>query len=288
MSQRKFKKGCVQYPFQTFGCAGGGVGLGMAADWAKAHPDQTALVLCVEFSSLGFRGDKVGGISWFINSCLFGDGVAACVIKGADVQSTNQPKHLSASILMQKQFTAPNSESAMFYTYDKSGYNFIVDPTIIKTVAGAVPKFAEELASESFGCKAKNLQHVAVHPGGTRIVQGVFGGLGLSGSKSEGHVFDALRVGGNRASVTVLDILARMWDDAAPGDMGVAIGMGVGFVIAGVSFRFNAPLAMDTTLPAEGEMAVRDLCLTRRCSRRLSRRTLIKQLVARSDPWRML
>jgi len=248
MSERDFPYDCQHFPFQTYGCAGGGVCLGLASDWVKAHPEKNALVLCIELSSLGFRQHKQG-MSWFINSSLFGDAAAACVIQGAktvlrgSVAGEAPSTQLTARIMAQKQHTVKRSEAAMYYEYDSMGYNFRVDPTIIKQVVSGVSEFIEGFVSESFGnTKACDLEHVCIHPGGAKIVSGIYGGLGLNGTTSESHCYGALAEGGNRSSVTVLDILSRTWDHASGGEQGIVIGMGVGFIMGGIAMRFESPV----------------------------------------------
>ena len=54
------------------GCAGGGFALDIARTHLLAHPTHNVLVLCLELCSLGFRPHR-NGMSWFLNSALFGD-----------------------------------------------------------------------------------------------------------------------------------------------------------------------------------------------------------------------
>src|SRR6202790_5743179 len=67
-------------PIAQLGCAGGAGGLARAADWARAHPGQRALVVAVELPSLTFRpGDH--SLDNLLSALVFGDGAGAVVLE---------------------------------------------------------------------------------------------------------------------------------------------------------------------------------------------------------------
>ena len=70
-------------PVFGLGCAAGAVGITRAADYVRAFPDQTALVLSVELCSLTLQRKDLS-IPNIIASGLFGDAAAAVLVVGAE------------------------------------------------------------------------------------------------------------------------------------------------------------------------------------------------------------
>jgi len=71
-------------PIWGLGCAGGVAGLSHAHHYALAHPESITVLVAVELCSLTFHfGDR--SKSNLVASALFGDGAAAAVVGGAQI-----------------------------------------------------------------------------------------------------------------------------------------------------------------------------------------------------------
>ena len=73
-------------PVWGLGCAGGAVGLSRAYEFAKAFPESRVLLVTLELCSLTFQRHDLSK-SNLIATSLFGDGAAAVLVYGDDVDS---------------------------------------------------------------------------------------------------------------------------------------------------------------------------------------------------------
>src|SRR6266851_3046052 len=71
-------------PIFGLGCVAGAAGIARAADYVRAFPDQSAVLLAVELCSLTVQQDDLS-IANLISAGLFGDGAAAVIVSGAKV-----------------------------------------------------------------------------------------------------------------------------------------------------------------------------------------------------------
>ena len=250
MSSMVFAKDCSQVPVTSMGCAGGGFALDVTRTHLLAHPTHNVLVLCLELCSLGFRPHR-NGMSWFLNSALFGDAVGAFVVRGADAHQnlTFLPK-TTLQLVHSKQRLVPATTGASFFKYDEWGYDFITTQKLCDVCRENVPDFTRDLSYEAFGKEPKDLFLTVVHPGGTRMVCEVGGALELEGSRSNTLATNCMADGGNIASVSVIDMIAKCWDKLGEGDQIVVVGMGPGFVMCGAALQ--APLYGKDLMTADG------------------------------------
>src|ERR1700681_4891287 len=71
-----FRPNVRRMPFTELGCAAGAMGLARAADFLKAFPDKTVLIVSVELATLTFQWGDLSQAN-LIACVLFGDGAAA-------------------------------------------------------------------------------------------------------------------------------------------------------------------------------------------------------------------
>jgi len=83
-------------PIFGLGCVAGAAGLSRAADYVRAYPAQTALLVSVEICSLTIQRDDLS-IANLISSGLFGDGAAAVIVAGAGARP-ERPAHYRDAI----------------------------------------------------------------------------------------------------------------------------------------------------------------------------------------------
>merc|ERR1719420_1336782 len=221
MNALEFKKDCVNMPCLSMGCAGGGYALRMARDYLTSHPDQAAIIINCELCSLGFRPHKKG-MSWFLNTSLFGDAVAATVVRGSAFCGG---KGNGMQIVLGKQRQVRNTTDVSFFTYDEWGYHFITTQALCEVAEGNCPQFAKDLAQEAFGKQPKEIALNMIHPGGARMIQDIGGKLGLKDTLSAKLAWRSMNKLGNVASATVTDMIAMAWEELRTGDEAIVIGM---------------------------------------------------------------
>jgi len=205
----------------------------MARDWLTSHPGEAAIIINCELCSLGFRPHKKG-MSWFLNTSLFGDAVAASVVRGPAFVGG---KGDGMQIVLGKQRQVRNTTDVSFFTYDEWGYHFITTQALCEVAEGNAPQFARDLTQEAFGKQPKDIALNMIHPGGARMIQDIGGKLGLKDTLSAKLAWRSMNKLGNVASATVTDMIAMAWDELHTGDQAIVIGMGPGFVLDGVCLR---------------------------------------------------
>jgi len=215
----------ARLPVTEAGCAGGVVGLARACDYLVAHPDEVALLLAVEFSSLTFqRWDR--SATNVVSTALFGDGGAAAVLVG--------PRHpLAPQALLRVRETGshffPGSTHLMGFRLRNTGLQIILDRALAGFVRREVRAAIDRFLARA-GCRLQDLSAWALHPGGRRIVEAMVEQLGLR-PEDLAPTEAVLREHGNMSSVTVLFVLDELLRRArpAPGSLGLLGAFGPGF-----------------------------------------------------------
>ncbi len=187
------------------GCYAAVHGLKMADAIAKAEPGAKVLVVCTELCSLHFQ--KAYSMDSAAASLLFADGsAAALVVSDAAPGAGLQLDGFYAEVL-------PAGKKDMAWALSSTGF--------VMTLTGYVPDLVgrdlgplKERALQEAGIKHENIRYWAIHPGGKRILHTVEKGLDLS-SEDLACSYKVLREKGNMSSVTILAVLAEMWEDMA-------------------------------------------------------------------------
>merc|ERR1719235_2823501 len=177
-------------------------------------------------------------MSWFLNSALFGDAVAAAVVRGG-ASRCPAPRHTRGfAITHSKQQLVPNTMHVSYFKYSEWGYDFVTTEELCTTVRNHCPGFATDLCEEAFGKKQpKDIALTVIHPGGAKMIQDASSALGLTGTWSHHAALASMADGGNLASSTIIDMVAEAWGKLKSGDEVVAMGMGPGFVMDGVAMK---------------------------------------------------
>ena len=213
-------------PITQAGCAGGVVGLARAADHLAAHPDRSALVLALEFSTLTFqRWDR--SATNVVSAAIFGDGGAAAVLVG--------PRHPRAADGLLRLGDAesrffPGTTHLMGFELRNPGLQIILDrdlaPFLRREMVPAVEGF---LAPR--GLHRRDIRRWVLHPGGRRIIEVMAERLALA-PEDLAPTETVLAEHGNMSSVTVLfvldEILRRYRPEAGARGLLGAFGPGFG------------------------------------------------------------
>lgn len=237
----------LRVPIWGRGCAGGAVGLGVAADLARSRaamaagggeakrPDKTLLVVAESCSLTFVRSDQ--SKANFLSTALFADGAAAAVVGPAP-----DPDHPAAELLDSYSVTWPNTQDVMGFTLIDEGLKVDLSPRAPAVVRRKVPAVMDA-ACARLGLAPEDLVHLAVHPGGPKILESFERALGI-GPERLALSREVLAEYGNMSSATVLFILKRLLETAepaggAPGRRpGAAAAMGPGFSAELVMFGY--------------------------------------------------
>lgn len=207
-------------PIFGLGCVGGAAGIARAADYLRAFPRETALVLSVELCSLTLqRGDA--SMANVIASGLFGDGAAAVVLRGAEVAARG-PR-----VLATRSVFYPNTEHVMGWEVGDGGFRVVLSAEVPAMAAGLRPDVEKFLAEH--GLALGDIDTFVCHPGGPKVLEAIEHALSLPAGALQ-RSWDHLARVGNLSSASVLFVLGdALSEEHAPGTLGLLLAMGPGF-----------------------------------------------------------
>ncbi|KAK3935186.1 alpha-pyrone synthesis polyketide synthase-like Pks18 [Diplogelasinospora grovesii] len=226
------------------GCAAAMNGLRTASDFACAHPESKALVVCVELSSVNgvFKPD----INDVVISSLFGDGCAAIVVGSThsasqqQQQQQQQPTLAPGKIIIRKCFSklVRGTEEGIILGVNADGITCELSPKLPNYInAGVGPVLDEILAAN--GLTKADIDLWAIHPGGPKIIEESLKSLQLP-DEVAAISWEMLSRYGNMLSVSLPFVLKRMAAEAKekrPVSTGVAFSFGPGITVEGILFE---------------------------------------------------
>lgn len=204
------------------GCGGGVSGFAKACTLAKANPEAVVLLVAVELCSLTFLRHDTGK-SNFIGSCLFADGVAACLITGDQRECPAE-----------KQIRFVAGESKLYYDtldimgwdFTDSGFKVLFSPGIPALIAGHVRQDVTSFLAR-YALSLPRIKNFIFHPGGKKVLAAYEEALDLRDDRLRTSR-QVMREYGNMSSATVLYVLERFWQEHEEG-YGLMMSMGPGF-----------------------------------------------------------
>ncbi|MFI6345467.1 type III polyketide synthase [Streptomyces sp. NPDC050560] len=219
-----------QIPIAQLGCAAGGAAVNRAHDFCTAYPEANALIVACEFCSLCYQPTDLG-IGSLLSNGLFGDGVAAAVVRGSGGTGIELERNGS--------YLIPRTEDWIAYDVRATGFHFLLD----KRVPGTMEPLAPALMALAglHGWDASELDFYIIHAGGPRILDDLSKFLRVP---PEAFRFSraTLTEYGNIASAVVLDALRRLFDEggAGAGARGMLAGFGPGITAEMTLGRWTA------------------------------------------------
>ncbi|MFI7091609.1 type III polyketide synthase [Streptomyces lydicus] len=213
-----FRSETRQIPIAQLGCAAGGAAINRAHDFCTAYPDSNVLIVACEFCSLCYQPTDLG-VGSLLSNGLFGDAIAAAVVRGRGGTGVRLERNGS--------YLIPHTEDWISYAVRSTGFHFLLDKRVPGTMEPLAP--ALRAVADQQRWNAGELDFYLVHAGGPRILDDLSRFLEVP---PEAFRFSraTLTEYGNIASAVVLDALGRMFEEASPreGHRGLLAGFGPG------------------------------------------------------------
>jgi alkylresorcinol/alkylpyrone synthase len=209
-------------PIWGRGCAGGVAGISHVSEYLRGHPHAVGVIIAAEFCGLTFLpGDR--STSNIVASALFGDGVGAAVVAGAEVDRPG------LEIVRTRSRLFPDSLDIMGWNITSQGMQVVFNrriPDIVRQHGAAELNSLLRLA----GIERDEIVEYLYHPGGPKVLDAYRAAYEL-GEDTLGLSQAVLRDYGNMSSATVMFVLERFLQSAGrPTDgYAVAAALGPGF-----------------------------------------------------------
>jgi alkylresorcinol/alkylpyrone synthase len=215
-----FRSDVRRLPITELGCAAGAMALARAAEFVRAYPDKTVLVVSVELATLTFQRGDLSQAN-LISCVLFGDGAAAAIVTGRAMPGP--------AIVDTETYTFPQSLDAMGFDLRESGFHIVLSKDVPQMIRERIRDLVDRFLGRH-GLTVDALTAFILHPGGQKLLTFMEEQLGLC--RCDTHLsWDVLGQYGNLSSATVLFILHE-WlakRSVPAGEYGLAAGFGPGF-----------------------------------------------------------
>jgi alkylresorcinol/alkylpyrone synthase len=196
----KMRSNIRRTPIWGLGCAGGAAGLSHAYHHLLGHPKERVLVVAIELCGLTFQQDDFSK-SNFIATALFGEGAAAVLMTGDEVEADG------VAVLDTRSTFWPDSLDVMGWNVMNTGLQVVFSQSIPRIVKDR----AEENLSGFLGdhnLTLSDISYLILHPGGAKVIEAYQAALSLTNGKLD-LCRQTLRDYGNMSSVSVLFVLAE-------------------------------------------------------------------------------
>jgi alkylresorcinol/alkylpyrone synthase len=220
-----FRSDVKRMPIFGLGCVGGVAGISRAADYVKAYPDQVAVLLSVELSSLTFHPDD-DSLANVISVGLFGDGAAAAIVVGAERARTMDLQ--APRIEAMRSIFYPDTEELMGWKIDERGFQIVLSPKVPELARERLGGDARAFLRDH-GVERADVGAWICHPGGPKVLEAIRDALELT-DDDVALAWKTLEETGNLSSTSVLLVLEEtLRQGRAPGTPGVLLALGPAF-----------------------------------------------------------
>lgn len=215
-----FRSDVRRLPITELGCAAGAMALSRAADFVRACPDMTVLVVSVELATLTFQRGDLSQAN-LISCALFGDGAAAALVTGrpsAGPQIVDSHTH-----------TFPDSLGAMGFDLRDTGFHIVLSKDVPHMIRAGIRPVVDAFLQRR-QLSVDDVSAFILHPGGQKLLAYLEEQLGLCRCDTE-YSWEVLRRLGNLSSATLLFILHEWLTKRtlSSGAYGLAAAFGPGF-----------------------------------------------------------
>ena len=213
----------ARLPITELGCGGGVAGLARGLDYVRAYPERSVLLFAVEIPSLTFQPDD-HSVDNLVATMVFADGAGAVVLRGGVGQPGWTLEHCGTVLV-------PEGAHHLGYELRDGGLRVILSrqlPDVVQAhLRGAVDTFLAES-----GLCLNDVDAVAAHPGGPRIVDAIERALNLhpDALAPSRSVFAG---NGNASSAGIFFVLEAMQRTGTSGRvLAIALGPGLSIELA--------------------------------------------------------
>ncbi|NQW12527.1 MAG: type III polyketide synthase [Alphaproteobacteria bacterium] len=211
-------------PVFGWGCAGGALGLGRAAELARAAPGEVVLLLVVELCSLAFRADPEPVN--VVGAALFGDAAVAAVLRAGDGDD------VGPRIVGSGEHTWPDTLDIMGWRIDPTGFGL----ELRRDLPGFVDRELRTVVDgflDRQGAPLDSFAGVVAHPGGPKVLDATARALDLP-AEALAVSRAVLAEYGNTSATSVLLVLDRVRRAGTAGRhllLALGPGFSAGFVV---------------------------------------------------------
>ena len=209
------------------GCHGALNGLRASQAIGAMDPSAVVLLCAVELCSLHYQYGR--DPEQLVANAIFADGAAALLGQGGQAPATGDWRLVSCGSCL-----VPEAEDAMTWRVGDHGFEMTLSPRVPSLIGEHLRPWLESWLAQS-GRTLAEIRSWAVHPGGPRILTSVAEALDLPPA-SIAVSAEVLAECGNMSSPTVLFVLDRLHELAAPGPT-VALAFGPGLVAEAALFE---------------------------------------------------
>lgn len=222
MNRMRLSPHAKRIPIFGLGCVAGAAGIARAADYVKAFPNESALLLSVELCSLTVQQDDLS-IANLISSGLFGDGAAAVVITGAEADGPAGPR-----IVATRSTFYPETEHVMGWDISEKGFRIVLSRDVPDVIRANLRNDVDAFLADH-ELERGDISSWIIHTGGPKVLDATEDALGLErGALDISRA--CLRRTGNLSSASVLFVLEEaMGSRPQPGEWGLLAAMGPAF-----------------------------------------------------------
>ena len=218
-------------PIWGLGCAGGAAGLSHGYHYLLGHSNERVLIVAIELCGLTFQQNDYSK-SNFIATALFGEGAAAVLMTGDEVEADG------IAVLDTRSTFWPDSLDIMGWNIMNTGLQVVFSQSIPRIVKERAKENFEEFLCD-YGLTLSDIDYFLLHPGGAKVMDAYETALGLANGKL-GLCRKSLRDYGNMSSVSVLFVLAEHLKQfpLRSGKHGIISALGPGFCAETMLVRF--------------------------------------------------
>jgi alkylresorcinol/alkylpyrone synthase len=213
----------ARLPITELGCGAGVAGLARGLDYLRAYPQRSVLLFAVEIPSLTFQPDD-HSVDNLVAAMVFADGAGAVVLRGGDVRPGWTLEHAGTVLV-------PEGARHLGYELRDGGLRVILSRDLPDVVEAHLRMAVETFLAEA-DLRLTDLDAVAAHPGGPRIVDAIQRTLDLDPESlaTSRSVFDG---NGNASSAGIFFVLEEMQRCGTRGRvLAIAFGPGLSIELA--------------------------------------------------------
>jgi alkylresorcinol/alkylpyrone synthase len=223
INRMKLSPRMKRMPIFGLGCVAGAAGIARAADYVRAFPKETCLLLSVELCSLTVQQDDFSAAN-LISTGLFGDGAAAVLVGGSEFDGARGPE-----IVATRSTFYPDTERVMGWDISEKGFNIVLSRDVPDVIRQNLRRDVDEFLEEN-GLRRADIGNWVIHTGGPKVLEATQDALELPDGALDVS-WQCLRRTGNLSSASVLFVLEEVLKNRRPpaGTWGLLAAMGPGF-----------------------------------------------------------